>query len=55
MSGKQKKMLIRIIATAVVFIGLFVAEHFVGFDFLPYKWMEILVFVVPMNIIKKSE
>lgn len=51
MSGKQKKMLIRIILTAVIFVGLFVTEHIIGFDFLPYKWMEIVVFVLPYLLI----
>lgn len=51
MSGKQKKMLIRIILTAAIFVGLFVTEHIIGFDFLPYKWMEIVVFVLPYLLI----
>lgn len=51
MRGKQKKMLIRIILTAVIFAGLFVTEHIIGFDFLPFKWMEIVVFVLPYLLI----
>lgn len=51
MSGKQKKMLTRIILTAVIFAGLFVTEHIIGFDFLPFKWMEIVVFVLPYLLI----
>ena len=51
MSGKQKKMLIRIILTAVIFVGLFVTEHIIGFDFLPFKWIEIVVFVLPYLLI----
>lgn len=51
MSEKQKKMLIRIILTAIIFVGLFVTEHIVGFDFLPYKWMEVVIFILPYLLI----
>ena len=51
MSGKQKKMLTRIILTAIIFVGLFVTEHIVGFDFLPYKWMEVVIFILPYLLI----
>ena len=51
MNKKQKKMLMRIIITAVIFAGLFIAEHTGTFDSLPNEWILAGIILVPYLII----
>ena len=51
MNKKQKKMLMRIIITAVIFAGLFIAEHTGTFDSLPNEWILAGITLVPYLII----
>ena len=51
MNKKQKKMLMRIIIAAVIFAGLFIAEHTGAFDSLPNEWILAGITLVPYLII----
>lgn len=51
MTKKQKRMLARIIVTFVLFIPQFILEHAGIFEFLPYKWMEFVIALVPYAVI----
>ena len=51
MNKKQKKMLMRIIIAAVIFAGLFIAEHMGAFDSLPNEWILAGIILVPYLII----
>lgn len=51
MNKKQKKILMRIIITAVIFAGLFIAEHTGTFDSLPNEWILAGITLVPYLII----
>lgn len=51
MNKKQKKILMRIIITAVIFAGLFIAEHTGTFDSLPNEWILAGIILVPYLII----
>lgn len=51
MNNKQKKMLIRIIVSAVIFAALFIAEHTGGFENLANEWIAGVFFLVPYLII----
>ena len=51
MSSKQKKTLIRIIVSFVIFVPLFVLEHLGVFDKLPDEWILGGIYLVPYIII----
>lgn len=51
MSSKQKKTLIRIIVSFVIFVPLFVLEHLGVFDRLPDEWILGGIYLVPYIII----
>lgn len=51
MSSKQKKTLIRIIVSFVIFVPLFVLEHLGVFDKLPNEWILGGIYLVPYIII----
>ena len=51
MSSKQKKTLIRIIVSFVIFVPLFVLEHLGVFDKLPDEWLLGGIYLVPYIII----
>lgn len=51
MSSKQKKTLIRIIVSFVIFVPLFVLEHLGVFDKLPNEWILGGIYFVPYIII----
>ena len=51
MSKKNKKMLVRIIITGVIFAVLFVAEHTGTFESIENKWWLLLVYIIPYIII----
>ena len=47
MNKKQKKMLYRIIATAVVYVFLIVMEHVSNFDFMDKFPVGLVLFLIP--------
>lgn len=51
MSSKQKKTLIRIIVSFIIFVPLFVLEHLGVFDKLPDEWILGGIYLVPYIII----
>lgn len=51
MSSKQKKTLIRIVVSFVIFVPLFVLEHLGVFDKLPNEWILGGIYLVPYIII----
>ena len=50
MTGKQKKALIRIIITAVIFTPLLIAEHMGALEDLPIM-ISLVIFLIPYGII----
>ena len=48
MTKKQKNMLVRILISAVLFLGLIIAEHFIGIEEVPFSF---LLYFVPYLII----
>lgn len=51
MNQKQKRMKNKIIITSLIFIPLFILEHFCGGLKVPNIWMEIAIFLVPYLIV----
>lgn len=51
MNKKQKRDLQRILAALVLFVPLFVVEQMGLFDLLPYKWMALVICLVPYLIV----
>lgn len=51
MNKKQKKMLLRIVITFVVFVGLLVCEHSGVFSTIESSWILLLIYAVPYLII----
>lgn len=51
MNKKQKRDLQHILAALVLFVPLFVVEHMGLFDLLPYKWMALVICLVPYLIV----
>lgn len=51
MTKKQQKMLARIVAAAVLFVGLFVCEHAGFFENLENKWILFVIYLVPYLVI----
>ncbi len=51
MNGKQKKVLIRIIITAILYVMLLIAEHALHFDYFSVAWAEAAAYLVPYIII----
>lgn len=51
MNKKQKRDLQHILTALVLFVPLFVVEHMGLFDLLPYKWMALVICLVPYLIV----
>ena len=51
MTKKQQKMFARIVAAAVLFVGLFVCEHAGFFENLENKWILFVIYLVPYLVI----
>ncbi len=50
MSKKQKRMLARIIVTAVIYIPMMVLEHMGALDVMPW-WAQMIMFLVPYGVV----
>ena len=51
MTKKQKKTLVRILVSAVLFLGLFICEHAGLFESISYPWILFVIYLVPYLII----
>ena len=51
MTKKQKTMLTRIIVTLVLFIPQFILEHIGVFELIPYRWILVVIALVPYGVI----
>ena len=51
MTDKQKKVLYRIIATAVLYAALLVMEHIVKASFMEQRYVALVLFLIPYFVI----
>lgn len=51
MTKKQKKTLVRILVSAVLFLGLFICEHAGLFENISYPWVLFVIYLVPYLVI----
>lgn len=51
MTKKQKKMLVRIVVSFVIFVGLFICEHAGGLESIDHTWILFAIYLIPYLII----
>ncbi len=51
MTKKQRKMLVRIILAAILFLGLSVCGHMGVFDIIEYKWILFIIYLIPYFLV----
>ncbi len=51
MTKKQKKTLVRILVSAILFLGLFICEHAGLFENISYPWVLFVIYLVPYLVI----
>ena len=51
MTKKQRKMLVRIILAAILFLGLSVCGHMGIFDIIEYKWILFIIYLIPYFLV----